>query len=522
MKHRTLCLWCLLLVLLCGCGPNQSASVVEDDHSGHDHAGHDHPEDEEAGHLDLTDSQTATADIELTTVELRQMQDALEVPGVVTTTTTGRAILTPPVAGRLVRLDVQPGDTVRRGQTIGIVESPELADAWSRIVEAQQARDAARIRRDETDAEVRLAREKVSAAQTLLDRQKEFAAAGAFNQAPLLAAQAELDDARSELETVEQELETHSVQLLRLEYLYSDGLVSLVDVENARLDVRKDEVNLRRAQQRIQAAETAFAREKKISEQGLLNSREIQTAEANLRTAKLELERTQISNTSAQAAWQGTLRAVASAQSTYRTYTGGAPAAGGRVNLLAPLSGTITVLDATRGQAVDRTQSLAVIENLDSVWVTANVPESEAARLTKGASITLTVPAQPGVSFEGRIEVIGSRLDPATRTVPVQCLVTGANGRLTPQMSASVQIPAGPAAEVMAVPASAVTEKDGEKVVFLVSSGEYLSRPVKTGRESGGYVQIIEGLESGDRIVSQGAFILKSQLRRDELKGHEH
>ena len=398
----------LLVSFLTGC---HSAPPTTDDHAHEDEHGHD-----EGVHLN--EEQAATAGIELFTVRLQSMQAAMTFPGTVTSTTKGRTVVTPPVAGRLIRLNIQPGDKVTQGQVIGVIESTELAGAWTAVTSAQQLQDAAQARVTEAQAEINLATATLQSAETTLTRQKQLAEAGAFNEAPLQAARSELNDAESDLLTIQKELITHTEQLERMESLFADGLVSKVDVENARLDVQQDEVQVARAEARLEIAKAAYAREKRIADQGLLNSREIQTAEAAVRSARLQREQAFIAKKSAESALGNAKKAVANARSTYRTYTGGASATGGRVNLTAPISGTITHLDATQGQAIDRTQPVCEIANLDSVWVTAKVPERDAGKIKTGTPVTLTVASQPSVEFTGVVQVVGGKTRPRNPNTP--------------------------------------------------------------------------------------------------------
>src|SRR5690606_10403808 len=99
------------------------------------------------------------------------------------------------------------------------------------------------------------------------------------------------------------------------------------------------------------------------------------------------------------------------AQTTYRVQAGGAASGAGRVSLVAAIGGTVTHMDVSRGQAVDRTQVLFEIENLDSVWVTANIPERDAAKIVKGQSVTVTV-ASLDREFAGVVQIVGGRVDP--------------------------------------------------------------------------------------------------------------
>ena len=130
-------------------------------------------------------------------------------------TTKGRAVVTPPIAGRVVSILVQLGDSVRQGQTLAILESPELAQSWASIAEATKMRDSANSDLKQSKAEVELYLAKLSASRVSLTRQRDLAKAGAFSQAPVQQAQNELNEVQSELLSVHKEQASHAEQLRR-------------------------------------------------------------------------------------------------------------------------------------------------------------------------------------------------------------------------------------------------------------------------------------------------------------------
>lgn len=499
----------LILSILAGCS---APSPTPEGHEEHE----EHTEDSS---IKLDEAQVKTAGIETAPVALRNMQPSLDVPGTVASTTKGRAIVTPPVPGRLVTLTVQLGDSVRQGQVLGVIESTELAQAWTTIAESQRARDAVAAQLQDAQSQLELANAKLSAAKQSQVRQRQMVAAGAFNQAPVQQAQSDLNDLQSELLGVQKEQASHTEVVRRLENLYRDGIVSKSELEAARLELQQDEIRLNRVKSRVDLAKATYEREKNIAQRGLLNSRELQSAEAEVRATTVERDRATIALRSARAALANANRAIQNAQSSYRTHTGGARANVGRVNLVAPISGTITELTATHGQAVERTQSICEIEDLASVWVTANIPEKEATKIAKGAAVRITVPAFPDEQFQGIVQIVGGRLDPKTRAIPVQCLITGTRGRLKPEMFATVHIGHGPAQSILSVPETAIVDVN---FVFVKEGDHFERREVQLGASNGGYIAIAAGLKAGEQIAVKGAFILQSEEKQDELKGHDH
>lgn len=471
--------------------------------------------------IELSADAQKIAEIKTEAVKFEMVQDGLDVPGVVNSTTKGRAVVTPPVAGRVVSIKVQLGEKVSQGQTLAVIESSELAQTWTSVAQARHARDAAIAELNESVSEAELAREKLSASKTNLVRQRELAKAGAFSQAPLQQAKSELNDAQSDLLGTQKELATHSESLRRTENLFKDGLVAKADLDQARLEVQQDQIRLERDRARVESAKTTFERESGISQKGLLNAKEVQSAEAEVRAAMIGGQTAQIKVRSARAAKANAERAIANAQATYRASSGSGSASVGQVALVAPISGTVTHLDITRGQAVERTQVLLEVENLNSVWVTANVPEKDAAKVQTNAPITVKVAALPGREFHGFVQIVGGHIESKTRSIPVQCLIASADGALVPDMFATVHLGVGTSIRRLTVPRSAVVSEDRKAFVFVKVDGKFEKREVALGSEMGDSVALKSGLKEGEIVAVKGAFVLQSESKKDELKGEE-
>lgn len=502
--------------ILSGCG---AKGAPEEDSHGHG------AETKEAEHregvVELSPEQRKLAGIETAAIAERSLRETLDVPGTVGSTNKGRAVVTPPVEGRVLAVSVSLGDNVKAGQVLATLESAALAETWSGIAASQRDRDAASATLREAKAEVDLAQAKVAAAKVDLTRQRELAKAGAFSQAPLQQAQAELNDAQSELLSAQKEQVGHTDAVRRLERLFRDGIVSKADLDAAKLELQQDEIRLSRADARIAAAKITYEREKNIASRGLLNAKELQTAEAGVRSAELELQRARVRVRSAEAALENAGRAIRNQESVYRANSGGGGASVGRVQITAPISGTVTHMDLTKGQAVDRAQVLMEVENLHTVWVTANLPERDAGLVRKGANVEVEAAAYPGRKFYGVVQVIGDRIDPKTRAIPVRCLVESM-GVLKPEMFATVHLTTGNQVKTLAVPEGAILMEDTKAFVFVVSGDDFEKREVRVGARSEGYVRIESGLATTDVVVIKGVFVLNSELQKAELKGHEH
>ncbi len=502
-------------LMLAGC--SKAPEVTHADEHGHE---------EEAGHVEdvvrLDDEAQKIAGIETSVVRREDVQESLQVPGTVTSTDRGKAVVTPPVAGRILSISIRLGDTVRQGQSLATIESPELSQAWSIVAEATRGRDVAESDVQQARSEVELSRAKLNASQTNLTRQRQFARVGAFSQAPVQQAQNELGDAQSDLLSIQTEQASHAEQLRRLENLFRDGIVSKSDLDAARLELQQDRIRLDRARARIASAKATYEREKAIASQGLMNAKELQAAEADVRSSELELQRAKIRLKAAEAGLVNANKAIANAKAVYRANSGSGQASLGRTSLVAPISGVVTHVDVTNGQAVDRTQVLLEVENLRSVWVTANVPEAEIQMVRQGADARISAASTPDRQFKGTVQIVGSRVDPKTRSVPVQILVTDSEGLLKPDMFAKVSIGVGSMRPRVVIPKSALVREGAKSFVFVKHDDGFEKHEVVLGERVGDRLVVLSGIEEGEVVASQGAIILSSEQRKADLKGHEH
>jgi membrane fusion protein, heavy metal efflux system len=190
----------------------------------------------------------------------------------------------------------------------------------------------------------------------------------------------------------------------------------------------------------------------------------------------------------------------------------------------APINGIITEKHAIVGELSDPSKSLYTVADLSSVWVMVDISEKDLAKVAKGQTATVLVGAFPDQRFRGRINHIADIVDASTRTVKARIEVANPGRRLKPEMFATVELAlAADAPPVLAVPEEAVQELDGRKLVFVTENGtEFERRPIELGRAAAGMVEVTGGLKEGERYAVKGAFVLKSEIKKGELEGHNH
>ena len=176
--------------------------------------------------------------------------------------------------------------------------------------------------------------------------------------------------------------------------------------------------------------------------------------------------------------------------------------AAGRVPFHAPISGVITELEAREGAMLTPAMSAMTITELGSLWVVAEVPESQSAWVRQGTHAEVRFSSQPGAMVHGRVEYVYPELNMETRTVRARIMLDAPPQDVRPNMLATVSLMAADSAAVLHIPRSAVIRNGTrDRVVIALGDGRFASRNVVAGAEGGDRITIREGLQEGDRVV---------------------
>jgi cobalt-zinc-cadmium efflux system membrane fusion protein len=191
------------------------------------------------------------------------------------------------------------------------------------------------------------------------------------------------------------------------------------------------------------------------------------------------------------------------------------------VTITSPIAGTVIERTAAVDAPVGPESVLFTIADLTTLWLTVRVPETSAAAVKKGQTVKVSVGALPDRSIDGHIDYVSPVIASGTRTVDVRIQVPNRTGELRPGMSANARFDLPDRAGTtnhttrVLVPRTAVQELNQATVVF-VPDGErkFKAQPVTLGSSFGNDVELLSGLNVGDRLVVQGAFTLKAQALR--------
>ncbi len=179
------------------------------------------------------------------------------------------------------------------------------------------------------------------------------------------------------------------------------------------------------------------------------------------------------------------------------------------LTLTAPITGSVTDLQVAPGTfANDLTASIMTIANLETIWVTANVPEKDIAFVSVAQPVEVTLPAYPGKTFRGKVQFISDILDADTRRAKVRIAFANANGALKPGMFANATFTA-PATSQIFVPSSALLMSNDKTSVFVeVAPWTFERREVDPDYQVDSAAGIKSGLSPGDRVVVKGGVLL--------------
>ena len=262
-----------------------------------------------------------------------------------------------------------------------------------------------------------------------------------------------------------------------------------------------------KATARLYEADLVYQRAKDLYEHRAVSLAELQRRDAEMRTARAEMHETQN-----RLELLGVPRQEIERLDREHTIKADVP-------LRAPFDGRVIMRNITRGEVVETNQRFFTVADLSNVWVIASVPEKDVEYIHKDQTVEMVAAAYPHALFSGTITYVGDVLDPATRTLRVRITAPNPEKRLKPEMFALVRVYAAPNPEMLTVPLSAVQNGPVGKMVFVVRAPtEFEVRTVRLGSEYGDVVAVIDGVRSGESVVTKGSFTLKSEMERHKIE----
>ena len=183
-----------------------------------------------------------------------------------------------------------------------------------------------------------------------------------------------------------------------------------------------------------------------------------------------------------------------------------------RISVYAPQDGVVSTLPVREGMFVKPSMKVMSLGDLSSIWILAEVFEKQSAWVKVGQPAEVSLSYQPGKIWQGKVEYIYPDLDPKTRTLKVRLRFDNPDEMLKPNMYANIRIFGGPREDAMVIPIEALIRTGREdRVVVSLGDGRFEARTVSAGIESGDFVEILQGIDEGERVVTSGQFLIDSE-----------
>ena len=200
----------------------------------------------------------------------------------------------------------------------------------------------------------------------------------------------------------------------------------------------------------------------------------------------------------------------------------------GGIALRTPIGGSLAWVHVAHGAAVEAGERLFHVVDRRELWLEVQVAEADAPRLQSPTGVAIDLPgvADPvelRLGDNARLVGAGQVIDPASRSLPVLFAWHDPDPRIRINQRLEARIFSGQSRQVLSVPTTAVIDDGGQRVVYVMVSGEsFTRRPVRLGERDGNRIEVREGLAAGDRVVARGAMQVRQAAATPEAMGHGH
>lgn len=277
---------------------------------------------------------------------------------------------------------------------------------------------------------------------------------------------------------------------------------------------------------KVAEATAEFASAKAALEQAEAALRRIRRLAADQAKSARELQEAELAHQSAEARYA----AAAGLLATFRPAAGGAsPGTEFLMELRAPIDGVLDAVAAGPGEVIAPNVPVFTVLDPGTVWIEGAVPESLLGRLGEARDASVEVPGESGRSTpvtgadRGRLLSIGLEVDAATRTVPILYETSNREGHLRVGQAITLLVETTRSENAVVVPEGALVEEGDQWVAFVQVGGEtFQKRDIRTGVRDSGFVQVLDGLREGERVVTRGAYALRLSSVSGAIPAHGH
>ena len=195
-------------------------------------------------------------------------------------------------------------------------------------------------------------------------------------------------------------------------------------------------------------------------------------------------------------------------------------AAGNRYELIAPFDSVVVEKHLGIGEVVNESTAAFTLSDLTRVWATFGASPKDLKQVAVGRPVKVSAP-DLGVQVEGRVSYVGSLLGEQTRAASVRVVLPNPDGAWRPGLFVSIDVTADKGAAKVTLPESSIQTVEDKPSVFVRNKEGFQVQAVNVGRQEGGYVEILQGLDAGMQVATEGSFILKSELGKSSAE-HAH
>jgi RND family efflux transporter MFP subunit len=270
----------------------------------------------------------------------------------------------------------------------------------------------------------------------------------------------------------------------------------LEQVRQAQAAQEVSQATIRQREADLKLAETNLERSRNLYERQLLPKQTLDDTEARHQAAVAQLDLARAQSTQSNARLEELRINLAN------------------TNIVSPVNGFVARRAVDPGAFVGQNAPVVDVVDISRVRLVVNVIEKDLDQLQVGDATRVEVDAFPGETFTGRIARVAPVLDPSTRTASIEIEIPNPGFRLKPGMYARISITTDEIKEALVVPANAIVDLGGRRGVFLANEDSTVTfRPVRIGVEENTQIEILDGVEEGDRIVTTGAGALTDGAR---------
>lgn len=432
----------------------------------------------EDGIIKLNEDAIKSAGIVTEYVKKMVIGDYITTTGEVKANIEKEAYITPRIPGKVVEVKARLGEDVNKGEILAKIDSVEVEEIRGSLIEA-----TANLK----SAEVNLERERLlyNNKAKILDIIKK----GIKSEDTITTLKdAELGKGKADILRPMARLELAEANLKREKELLQDNISSMKEVIAAEKEYTSAMIEFQTG----------------VEEMFLNAKQELVKVEAEYKSAKARVEK-----------MRGSLHLYSFSDEEINAMMDESKRQHIPSSILSPFKGRIVERMVTIGEVVAISTKLFKLINLSTVWVWANVYEKDLEKVKVGQTAYITVTPYPDRYFTGKITYISDTVDPATRIVKVRAELENPESLLKPEMFATVKILTGKGENLLAIPESAIQREGENTIVFVIrDENTFEKRVVTLGPEVDGYHHVISGLKEDERIVTKGAFTLRSEAMK--------